>query len=329
MISKSYLLENNIDQIDKNLILFYGENLGLKNDFKKKIKSNNKKIKIINFTQDEILKNENFFFSEILNISLFEEEKIFFINYANDKIMPIIEEIEKKAAAEKVYLFSDILEKKSKLRNFFEKKNICIAVPCYADNEISIKKIILKNLKGFEGLSAENINLIVDNCNLDRIKLNNELEKIFSYFTNKKINNKELEKILDIRINDNFNLLKDAALNGNKIETNKLLSDTIIDADKNVFYLALINQRLNKIAEAAHLSKTTNLEDAINRIKPPIFWKDKPSFKEQVKKWNISKIKLILKKTYDLEVKIKSDALIEKNVLVKKLIVDMCNMANS
>ena len=329
MISKSYLLENNIDQIDKNLILFYGENLGLKNDFKKKIKSNNKKIKIINFTQDEILKNENSFFSEILNISLFEEEKIFFINYANDKIMPIIEEIEKKAAAEKVYLFSDILEKKSKLRNFFEKKNICIAVPCYADNEISIKKIILKNLKGFEGLSAENINLIVDNCNLDRIKLNNELEKIFSYFTNKKINNKELEKILDIRINDNFNLLKDAALNGNKITTNKLLSDTIIDADKNVFYLALINQRLNKIAEAAHLSKTTNLEDAINRIKPPIFWKDKPSFKEQVKKWNISKIKLILKKTYDLEVKIKSDALIEKNVLVKKLIVDMCNMANS
>lgn len=329
MISKSYLLENNIDQIDKNLILFYGENLGLKNDFKKKIKSNNKKIKIINFTQEEILKNENFFFSEILNISLFEEEKIFFINYANDKIMPIIEEIEKKAAAEKVYLFSDILEKKSKLRNFFEKKNICIAVPCYADNEISIKKIILKNLKGFEGLSAENINLIVDNCNLDRIKLNNELEKIFSYFTNKKINNKELEKILDIRINDNFNLLKDAALNGNKIETNKLLSDTIIDADKNVFYLALINQRLNKIAEAAQLSKTTNLEDAINRIKPPIFWKDKPNFKEQVNKWNKGKIKLILKKTYDLEVKIKSDSLIEKNVLVKKLIVDMCNMANS
>lgn len=329
MISKSYLLENNIDQIDKNLILFYGENLGLKNDFKKKIKSNNKKIKIINFTQEEILKNENFFFSEILNISLFDEEKIFFINYANDKIMPIIEEIEKKAAAEKVYLFSDILEKKSKLRNFFEKKNICIAVPCYADNEISIKKIILKNLKGFEGLSAENINLIVNNCNLDRIKLNNELEKIFSYFTNKKINNKELEKILDIRINDNFNLLKDAALNGNKIETNKLLSDTIIDADKNVFYLALINQRLNKIAEAAQLSQTTNLEDAINRIKPPIFWKDKPNFKEQVNKWNKGKIKLILKKTYDLEVKIKSDSLIEKNVLVKKLIVDMCNMANS
>ena len=61
MISKSYLLESNINQIDKNLILFYGENLGLKNDFKSKIKLNNKKIKIINFTQEEILKNEYFF----------------------------------------------------------------------------------------------------------------------------------------------------------------------------------------------------------------------------------------------------------------------------
>ena len=99
--------------------------------------------------------------------------------------------------------------------------------------------------------------------------------------------------------------------------------------DKNVFYLALINQRLNKLAEAAQLSKTTNLEDAISRIKPPIFWKDKPSFKEQAKKWNIDKIKLILKKKYDLEIKIKSEAIIEKNILVKKLIVDMCNMANS
>ena len=329
MISKSYLLESNINQIDKNLILFYGENLGLKDDFKRKIKLNNKKIKIVNFTQEEILKNENFFFNEILNISLFEEEKIFFVNHANDKIMPIVEEVEKKAETQKIYFFSDILEKKSKLRNFFEKKNICIAVACYADNEISIKKIVLNKLKGFEGLSYENINLIVDSCNLDRIKLNNELEKIFSYFTNRKINNKELEKILDIRINDNFNLLKDAALNGNKNETNKLLSDTIIDVDKNVFYLALINQRLNKLAEAARLSKTVNLEDAINRIKPPIFWKDKPSFKEQAKKWNMDKIKLILKKTYDLEIKIKSEAIIEKNILVKKLIVDMCNIANS
>ena len=35
---KSYLVENNINILDKNLNLFYGENLGLINEFKDKIK---------------------------------------------------------------------------------------------------------------------------------------------------------------------------------------------------------------------------------------------------------------------------------------------------
>ena len=34
MIFKSYLVENNIKILDKKLVLFYGENIGLKNDFK-------------------------------------------------------------------------------------------------------------------------------------------------------------------------------------------------------------------------------------------------------------------------------------------------------
>ena len=51
----------------------------------------------------------------------------------------------------------------------------------YEDNEISIKKIILEKLKGFEGLTTENINLILNHTNLDRSKLNNELEKIIMF----------------------------------------------------------------------------------------------------------------------------------------------------
>ena len=38
MIIKSYLAEQNIKIIKNKYILFYGENLGLKNEFKKKIK---------------------------------------------------------------------------------------------------------------------------------------------------------------------------------------------------------------------------------------------------------------------------------------------------
>jgi DNA polymerase III subunit delta len=329
MISKSYILEKNINQINKNLFLFYGENLGLKNEFKNKIQFNNSKIKIIRFTEEEILKNPENFFNEIFNISLFEEQKSFFINHTSDKMLPFIKEIENKIGEQKIYLFSDILEKKSKLRGYFEKSEVCVAVACYADTEINIKKIIEEKLKDFTGLNLENINLIIDKCNNDRVKLINEIEKIYTYFSDKKIENKKLEKILDNKVNDNFNILKDSALNGNKFKTNKLLSDTFIDADKNVFYLTLINQRLNKLIEVFKLSKNNTLMEAIDKVKPPIFWKDKPNFTEQTKKWNERKIKLIMKKTYDLEIKIKSGLSFKADLLLKKLLLDICVAANS
>ena len=51
------------------------------------------------------------FFNEINNISLFGEQKIYFIENANDKILKLIEEINIQNNQYEVFLFSDILEK--------------------------------------------------------------------------------------------------------------------------------------------------------------------------------------------------------------------------
>ena len=108
-----------------------------------------------------------------------------------------------------------------------------------------------------------------------------------------------------------------------------MLRDTLIDADKNILYLNIINQRLNKLIETSELTKNKSLENAINSVKPPIFWKDKPMFIIQAKKWNKKKIENLLKKTYDLEIKIKTNPIINKNILIKKLLVDACVLANT
>ena len=166
------------------------------------------------------------------------------------------------------------------------------------------------------------------NGNLDRAKLNNELEKIKTFFQDKIIKSEKLELLLNNKSNEDFDKLKDQAFLGNKKNTNKLLSETIIDNEKNIFYLNVINQRLYKISENLNNNGNT-LEAKINSLKPPIFWKDKPNFISQAKKWNKSKIKNVLKETYLLEKEIKSNSIIDKNVLVKKLIVDICQIANS
>ena len=71
MIYKSYVVEDNLDLINKNINLFYGENIGLKNQFKDIIKDKfkNKNCETLNFDQEQILKNLNILTNEIKNKS--------------------------------------------------------------------------------------------------------------------------------------------------------------------------------------------------------------------------------------------------------------------
>ena len=324
---KSYQIENDIKKINENIILFYGENIGLQNEFRGKIKEE-KNVEIISFNQQEILSDTNIFFTEINNISLFVSRKYFIINMCNDKILEILKQI-KNLNNQKIFLFADTLEKKSKLRNLFEKTQNYASVPCYSDNELNIRKIVLNKLKGFKNITNFNINIIVKNSNLDRIKLNNEIEKIVTYFQDKNIITEELLTLLNEKVNDNFNDLRDASLIGNKNKTNELLTETVIETEKNIFYLNILNQRLNTLNYLKDKENDENLEKKINEYRPPIFWKDKPNLTAQAKKWNKIKIKNILDKSFNLEKKIKSNSNIDHKILLKKLIIDICETANS
>ncbi len=326
---KSYLIEKNFESLNKNIVLFHGENLGLKNDFKTLIKTKNKKSEIIKLNQEEIVKDTNAIFNELNNLSLFNSSKIYLIELSNDKIIEIIKEIVEKFNNQKIYIFANALDKKSKIRNFFEKSNECGIIACYQDNEITIKNIILKELKGYSGVTTADISLIVDNCNLDRVKLYNELNKIKIFFRENKINRNELEILLNTKITDDFNNLRDQAFKGDKLKTNKLLNETNIDSDKSNYYLNSINQRLIKIYKVKNTDKSMDLEEIIATIKPPIFWKDRPIFVAQSKKWDKKKLRLLIDKSSKIELRLKSSHGVNKSTLIKNFMVEICNLANT
>ena len=326
MILKSYIVENDINTIKSNVALIYGENLGLLQDLKNAIKKTNKTQQLLVYTQDDVLKNENSFYNEIKGISLFEQKKVFIIENVTDKLINVINDIVNNNSY-KFYLFSDLLEKKSKLRNFFEKNKILDIVPCYNDNLQSLKSIITNKLKDFSGLTPEIINVIVNSSSGYRSKLNNEIEKIKIYFDKKIIKHKDLIDLLNLRDDDDFNFIKDSALSGNKVLTNKLLSSTNINFEKSTLYLAMIYKRFERISEI--LNKNTQPETAIEQIKPQIFWKEKPIIIQQTKVWSKDKILKAMSLTYNTEIKIKSYSFINKNIVIKKLLEDICNLANA
>ena len=111
MIYKSYIVENNIETIKEHLVLIYGENIGLIEDLRKQIKFRNKQNKVLNFDQDTILNKKEIVLNELRNLSLFEQEKIYFINQVNDKILDFIDDLDIKNNNQKIYFYSEILQK--------------------------------------------------------------------------------------------------------------------------------------------------------------------------------------------------------------------------
>jgi len=330
MIFKSYLVESNLSLLkDKNIILLYGENNGLKDDIKKSIIEKNKNKEIIRLTQDDILKNNSLLDNEIMNLSLFDDKKIILIDNITDKSFSLIE---KNVSQNNclICLFSGTLERRSKLRNLFEKEKALGLIPCYEDNEITLQNYIKNYLKNIKGLNQEIINFIINNSNKSRDKIKNELDKTAVYFMEKEINISELRQLLNLDENDNSQRLRDTAILGDKRLLNDLISKTQINEQDNMIYIrGLLNQFI-KLAEILEINKTTkNLTKAIESLKPSIFWKDKPMVLGQANKWEINKIKTTINELTDAEILIKSSTDIKGSEITKKLLIDICNKASN
>ena len=141
MIIKSFELEK-IKSIKNNNILIYGNNQGHKNQVIKEIFEKLFEGEILKFDENEILNNDQEFISNLLNKSLFDNQKLVIISRVSDKITKFVNEvIERKIEKVKIILNSDNLEKKSKLRNLFEKEKELVCIPFYEDNDKSLSLI--------------------------------------------------------------------------------------------------------------------------------------------------------------------------------------------
>ena len=141
MIVKTFQLEK-LKELKSPFFLLYGENNGQKNDIINNFLLNDYKNNVIKYEENEVLQNEEILLSEILNKSLFENKKAIIISRVTDKINKIFENIsERKIEDIIIVLNAGTLEKKSKLRNIFEKNKKLVCIPVYADNNLSLSKI--------------------------------------------------------------------------------------------------------------------------------------------------------------------------------------------
>ena len=331
MILKSYLVEQNVEILKSyHATIIYGVNNGIKDDIKEQIKEQNKDVEIVTFFESDIAKKE-LLYENIANQSLFSSKKIIFIQEASDKIFNEISAcLEREIKEIQIYIFSENLERKSKLRNFFEKDKKLASIACYEDNERTLLNYINKELKNFRGLTGEITNLIIINSNLDRKIIKNELIKIKTFFTEKKINKDQIIEILNIKNDGGFDEIRDKALIGEKLKVNKLLSETEILSDEAFFYLNTLNYRVMRLHEIIKSTKnTSDYKQTLESLKPPFFWKDKPIILQQLKRWSLNQIEELLFKIAEAEILMKKNSYIKNNIIIKNLIINLTNKAST
>ena len=308
MIIKSYQI-NQINPKIHNLLLFYGKNEGLKNEIIKNIIRDKKNIN--NYDEKEVLENEYNFVENILTKSLFDDEKIIIIKRSTDKILKVIESLNSKKLEDiTIIINADNLEKKSKLRSFFEKNKETICIPFYPDTDQTLSKLAYDFLKGKKiSISQSSINLIINKCSGDREALYNELNKIDFYTKNgKKITTEDIMKITNLIENHSVSELVDNCLaKNNKKIINILNENNFNNEDCILITRSLLNKSKKILQLVKEFENNKNIELTISAAKPPIFWKDKEITKQQIKSWKPESIKDLIYKLTDIELLIKKN----------------------
>ena len=317
MIVKYFDLKKSIIQ-DKKFYLLYGKNEGLIEETIKNLLKPILPKNVFNYEEKEILDDSESFKENIINKSFFDNEKLIIIKRTTDKLFNLIEELIPKNIDDVSIIFvASVLEKRSKIRNFFEKSDNTICVAFYEDNIQTLSSIAQKFLREKKiNISQQDLNILAERAKGDRINLTNELEKIASFSISKKnIGIDEIIKLSNLSENYDISELVDCSLSKNRKKINKILNENNFNQEDCVLILRVFLSKLKRLL-ALYLDPNikTNAEKALSSYKPPIFWKDKEVLRQQIKILDIGKTKELVNQTNEIELLVKKNPSISINV---------------
>ena len=332
MIIKSYELETfKIQNID--YFLFYGPNTGLIEEIINKVFKPIFTKNIINYDEGELLDNIHSFKEMVFNKSFFDDKKFIIINRASNKILNIIQElIDSKITDLKIIIKAGTLEKKSKLRDYFEKHKSTVITAFYEDNYRSLQSMVQKIFKEKKiNISNEIINLIIERSKGNRINITNEIQKILSYTkSNNKINLEDVLKLTNLVENYSISELVDQNLVKNKKRTINILNENNLNSDENILIIRTFLNKLKRLKKIKiDLNKNKNIDQVLSSSRPLIFWKDKDIIKQQLNKYSLSDIKLLINKVNNLELIIKKNNQISDQILNNFILENLISTNNA
>ena len=331
MIIKNNELQK-IKATKSNLYLLYGENRGFKNQFINNNLSPEFKENIFKYNENEIFNDYNNFITSILNKSFFEKKKLYIISNVSEKILKLVEDFTSSNIEDiTIIILASILDKRSKLRSYFEKEKNTVCIPFYTDQNKTLSFLASNFFKEKKiSISQEVINFLVERCRGDRSNLNNEMSKIYNYaYEKKNVTFEEVFKITNLAENYSINELIDNCLAKNKKRIGTILNQNNFSDEDCILILRMMLNKSKRILKIINdISDSNSIDSVISTFKPPIFWKDKEIVKTQIMNWDAIEIENLIYKINDIEFIVKKNATNTLNI-VSDFILNTSNKSNN
>lgn len=258
--------------------------------------------------------------------SLFGEKKVIVIqNTANAVTKEFLDIIKLSKGDYVLILLADQLKPTSNIRKYVETGDGAAAIACYADDERTLQAFI----SGFFAerkikVNRDTVVYISQVAPPNRLLVQNELEKLCLY-ANDNVESIDKELLADI-IGDASEIKLDDLCYAFVLDKKHMLPAILqkIEAEKTSFILLLrvLEKYLMRLIEIYGIMEGgDNLVQAVGKLRPPVFFKQKDRLIEVARQTNKVRVKRKLKGLLDLEILTKTTSMDQLTQTLNHLMV--------
>jgi len=267
---------------------------------------------VANLTMAEIADDPGRIAIEAASISMLGGRRVIRIDAATDAITAALESFLNDPKGDGlVIVTSGDLSPRSSLRKLAEAARNAVSIPCYADDARSLGELIHRTL-GEHGLDVEPdaVVYLQDRLGEDRGIIRGELDKLAIY---KAGDRHPVVTLGDARacVGDSGALTLDevssAVTGGELARLDRALTRAFSQGETPVAVLRAVGRRLMRLYEAAgHVAEGVSPDDAMRRLRPPVFFKEIPAFRRQLGRWSAPRLAAALELVAEAEVNCKT-----------------------
>lgn len=244
-------------------------------------------------------------------ISMMGGDRLIRVTDAGDKLTVLIKSyLEQPSNSALVILQAGELSTRSSLRKLCESAKNAAAVPCYVEDARDLSRFIRDTMQAEKlRIDQDAVIWLAANISGDRTKVRSELEKLITYkgAENTPISLIDAQAACGAAGAQGFDDLIYAVAgrrSGDALKSYNIL------ISEGVAFIAILRSLQNHFRRLhmvhAHQQNGIDMDTAMKKLSPPVFFKQAPQFKAQINGWSLPLLNTILERLTTLEAQCKT-----------------------